>query len=161
MAPVIEKTAILSQTYCWYSQRQLFFLNSSLPVVLESCAPSLSKALSHPLLGNNAEDKQLVLRSFLLLALTHPSLKASRTTLCRVTNYLTRLTTMHSTQALQRQSCSYLFRLSLPLVSRPIAHFSTGNDDLEIVISEPLPFLFPRAPFLPFSNLGPPLPHMT
>lgn len=44
----------------------------------------LSRALNHPLLENNAEDKQLMLRIFLLLTLSYPSLKISGPPLLRV-----------------------------------------------------------------------------
>lgn len=73
---------------------QLSFLNSSLPVVLECwCSINISKALSHPLLENDAEDKQLMLRGFLLSTLSYPSLKINRASLTQG-NYLKQLTKM-------------------------------------------------------------------
>lgn len=66
----------------------------SLPVVLECCCSiNFSRALNHPLLENNAEDKQLMLRIFLLLTLSYPSLKINRASLTQG-NYLKQLTKM-------------------------------------------------------------------
>lgn len=63
------------------------FLSFPLPPppapILECCAHHFSKALNYPLLENNAKDKQLILKSFLLLTLIYLPLKVNGASLAQ------------------------------------------------------------------------------
>lgn len=96
----------------------------------------LFQGTESPSTENNAEDKQLMLRIFLLLTLSYPSLKINRASLTQgnISNSSLRCHLHVHTSTPKAEGCWYLFWFSLPLVSCLVVHFSTGNDALNIVI---------------------------